>query len=230
MRLRRPAAPLLAALLGAALLTGCGGGAKSNGIEKLSATAALAKVRAAVAGVRSVHVTGSIKQASGTLTLDLSVGSAGSTGSIGIGGGTMDLRLVDGVTYFRGDSKVFAAFGANAAQSSLAAGRWIKDSSSTGPAASFATFLDRKQLFSDLLTPQGSVSTGGTATVNGAKALILVDHSAQGGKLYIATTGAAVPVRIDNPSGGRIDFTDYNADVHVAAPAGAVDVSQLNGG
>ena len=219
-------------LVGVVLLAGCGGGDKSNGIDKLGANAALAKVKAAVADVRSVHVKGTVNQSGQPLNLEVFVGSDSAQGSIGVGGGTMDLRLVDGITYFRGDAKVFAAFGANAAQASLAAGRWIKDTSTSGPAASFAGFLNRKQLFDNLLTPQGTVSTGGSATVNGHKALILIDNSSQGGKLYVASTGAALPLRIarSGANGGQIDFTDYNAHVSVEAPAGAVDITQLSGG
>jgi hypothetical protein len=232
MSLRRGLLGLIAPVVLIALLAGCGGGDKSNGIDKLSASAALTKVKAAVADVRSVHVKGTVNQSGQPLTIEVFVGSDVAQGTIGVGGGTMDLRLVDGVTYFRGDAKVFAAFGANAAQASIAAGRWIKDSGTSGPAASFSTFLNRKQLFDDLLTPQGTISTGGAATVNGHKALILIDNSSQGGKLYVATTGAALPLRIarTGSGGGQIDFTDYNADVSVAAPAGAVDLSQLSGG
>lgn len=214
------------------MLGGCGGGAKSNGIDKLGADAALAKVKAAVADVSSVHVKGTINQSGQPLRLEVSVGSDAAQGTVDVGGGTMDLRLVDGVTYFRGDAKVFAAFGANAAQASVAAGRWIKDTGTGGPAASFAAFLDRKQLFDNLLTPQGTVSTGGSATVNGQKALILIDNSSQGGKLYVASTGAALPLRIarSGDNGGQIDFTDYNADVSVEAPSGAIDITQLGAG
>ena len=221
-------------LLAAALLAGCGGGAKSNGIEKMSANDALTKVKAAVADVTSVHVVGQFSQSGQTMTVDVSIGDKKATGTIHVGGGTMDLRLVNGVTYFRGDSKVFASFGANSAQASLAAGRWIKDAGTSpgGPASSFASFLDRQKMFDELLTPQGSVSTGGTATINGHKALILIDNSADGGKLYVATTGAALPLRIQHTgtNAGRIDFTDYNATVTVQAPSGALDLSQLSGG
>lgn len=219
-------------LVGVVLLAGCGGGAKSNGIDKLGADAALAKVKAAVADVHSVHVKGTINQSGQPLALEVVVGPDSAEGSITVAGGTMDLRLVDGITYFRGDAKVFAAFGANAAQASVAAGRWIKDTGTSGPAAGFAVFLNRKQLFDNALTPQGTVSTGGSATVNGQKALILIDNSSQGGKLYVASTGAALPLRIarTGDNGGRIDFTDYNADVNVVAPSGAIDISQLSGG
>jgi hypothetical protein len=232
MRLRRPYPHLVVALLGATLLAGCGGGGdKTNGIDKLSAKDALAKVKTATSSVKSVHVKGTINQSGKPLTLDVSVGSAAAEGHIGVGGGTMDLRLVDGVTYFRGDSKVFAAFGANAAQASLAAGRWIKDTSSNGPAGSFAGFLDEKKLFDALLTPEGTISKGGTATINGKKAQVLIDSSSAGVKLYVAETGAALPLRIERTgsSGGRVDFLDYNADVQVDAPSGALDISQLGG-
>ncbi len=231
MRLRRPVPHLVVALLGMTLVTGCGGGDKTNGIEKLSAKDALAKVKTATASVKSVHVKGTINQSGKPLTLDVSVGSSAAEGSIGVGGGTMDLRLVDGTTYFRGDSKVFAAFGANAAQSSIAAGRWIKDTSSNGPAGSFSSFLDEQKLFDALLTPQGTITKGGTATVNGKKAVVLVDSSSAGGKLYVADTGEALPLRIERTgsNGGRVDFLDYGVDVQVDAPSGAVDISQLGG-
>jgi hypothetical protein len=232
MSLGRQSTRLVAAVVGALLVTGCGGGSSGNGIEKLKADDALAKVKAAAADVTSVHVKGTIKQSGQDLTLDVSVGSSAAKGSVGVGGGTMELRLVDGVTYFRGDSKVFAAFGANAAQASLAANRWIKDTSASGPAGSFSAFLDRKKLFDALLTPQGTIKTGGSATVDGKKAVILVDSSAEGGKLYVAAEGAALPLRIERSgdNGGRVDFLDYNADVKVEAPSGALDLSQLSGG
>ena len=232
MRLGRQSTSLVLAVIGALLISGCGGGSSGNGIDKLSASDALAKVKTATADVTSVHVRGTIQQSGKPLTLDVEVGSSSAQGSVGVGGGTMDLRFVDGVTYFRGDSKVFEAFGANAAQASLAANRWIKDTGSSGPAGSFAAFLNKKKLFDALLTPQGTIKTGGSSSVNGTKALILVDSSAEGGKLYVAETGDALPLRIERTgdNGGRVDFLDYNADVEVDAPSGALDISQLGGG
>ena len=234
MTARRPHARTTAVVLVGAvslLLAGCGG-SDTNGVEKLSASDALAKVRTATKSVSSVHVKGQIDQSGQTLGLDLTVGADAAQGEVDLGGGRMDLRLVDGVTYFRGDQKVFAAFGANPAEASLAAERWIKDTSSTGPAAGFSGFLDSKQLFTSLLTPQGTPRTGGTATVNGRKAFVLVDSSSEGGKLYVAETGDPLPLRIERTgsNGGRIDFTDYNAEVHVDVPPDAVDLSKLSGG
>jgi hypothetical protein len=213
------------------LAAACGGGAKSNGLDKLSATDALAKVKAAAAKVTSVHVVGNVSQGPQQLSLDIEIGSDAADGTIGLGGGSMELRLVNGVTYFRGDSKVFAAFGASATQAGLAAGKWIKDTGSGGPAATFGAFLDKGKLFDALLAPQGTVKSGGSASVNGTKALILIDTSTSGGELFVAETGPALPLRIEKTGtgGGRIDFTDYGKDVSVDVPAGAIDISQLCG-
>ena len=231
---RRPSTGLVPAALVAALaavLTGCGGSG-TNGVDKLSASDALTKVRTATESVHSVHVTGRINQSGQTLGLDLTVGTAAAQGDIELGGGRMDLRLVDGVTYFRGDQKVFAAFGANPAEASLASERWIRDTSTTGPAAVFSAVLNLQQLFKSLLTPQGSVRTGGDATINDHKALVLIDTSREGGKLYVAETGRALPLRIERvgSNGGRVDFSDYDADVNVEVPPGAVDLSKLSPG
>ena len=231
---RRPRTGLLPAALVAvlaALLAGCGG-SSTNGVDKLSASDALTKVRTATESVRSVHVTGRINQSGQTLGINLTVGTSAAQGDIELGGGRMDLRFVDGVTYFRGDQKVFAAFGANPAEASLAAERWIKDTSSSGPAAGFSAFLNLQQLFKSLLTPQGTVRAGGDATVNDRKALVLVDTSREGGKLYVAETGRALPLRIERVggNGGRVDFTDYDVDVNVEVPPDAVDLSKLSPG
>jgi hypothetical protein len=231
-RPRRTRAGLLTVGLAAVLLVGCGGSGGTNGVEKLSANDALDKVRHATESVRSVHVTGQINQSGQTLGLDIRVGTGAASGTVNLAGGTMDLRLVHGVTYFRGDQKVFAAFGANPAEAALAAERWIKDTSSSGPAAGFSAFLDSHQLFQSLLTPQGKLNTGGTTTIAGHKAFVLVDESTDGGKLYVADTGAALPLRIERTgsNGGRVDFSDYNADINVDVPPDAVDISKLSGG
>jgi hypothetical protein len=228
MRPRRFATFLLVPVLVA--LAGCGGGAKDNGITKLSAAQVLAKTKAATNGVSSVHAAGSFSQSGQTFALNIQIGQQKATGTIRAGGGTIDLRLTGGTLYFRGDAKAFSAFGANAAQSSVAAGKWIKSAASSAFAASFKNFTDEKTLFSALLQPNGPVKKGGTTSVDGKKALTLVDTGANGGTLYVSETGAALPLRIKRAGGGgQIDFTDYNAGIKVSIPAGAVDVSQLGG-
>jgi hypothetical protein len=220
----------LGALAMIMLLGGCGGGgASDNGIEKLSADNALAKVKADAAAVTSVHVKGEIDQSGKSLGLDVRLGKAMGTGTLTISGGQLEIRLLNGTAYVRGDQAALIASGAPASQASLAADKWLKGSATTGSLSSFSSFLDIKTLFNALLTPQGSLKTGSSTTVNGTKAFSLIDTSSSGGTLYIALTGKALPLRImkTGSGGGQVDFTDYDAKVTVTAPAGAIDISQL---
>jgi hypothetical protein len=223
---------LLAALVVLVLLGGCGGSdAGTNGIEKLSADKALAKVKADAATVKSVHVKGKIVKEGQTLELDVHAGAAEGEGTLVIGGGTLDIRLVDGIAYLRGDEAALQALGAPPAEVSSTADKWLKSQAAGGPFESFTLFLDRQKLFDSLLDPKGTLESGETTTVSGKKAYTLVDTSTDGGTLYVAATGKALPLRIAaaGTEGGTVDFLDYDAAVNVEAPADAVDLSQLGG-
>ena len=222
----------LAALVVIVLLGGCGGGASTNGIEKLSADKALAKVKADAATVKSVHVKGKIVKNGNTLGLDVHAGAGEGEGTLLVGGGTVEIRLVDGVAYLRGDEAALQSFGASAAEVSSTANKWLKSQASGGPFESFTLFLDRSKLFDSLLDPSGTIKSGSTTTLNGKKAYTLIDTSStDGGTLYVSATGKALPLRIAaaGTEGGTVDFLDYDAPVNVEAPAGAVDISQVGG-
>lgn len=227
MRLRKS----LGALATIALLSACGGGGSDNGIEKLSADKALAKVKADTNTITSVHVKGQIDQSGRSLGLDVHLGKGKGYGTLTISGGSLEIRLLNGTAYAKGDKTSLIASGAPAAQATAAADKWLKGSATTGSLSSFSNFLDINSLFNALLTPQGSLKAGSTATINGQKALALIDSSSNGGTLYVAETGKALPVEIKKTGtgGGTIDFTEYNAAVNVTAPAGAIDISRLGG-
>ena len=54
-----------------------------------------------------------------------------------------------------------------------------------------------------------------------------------GATLYVAASGAPRPLRLQrsgtSPAGvaGTLDFSDYDAALTVAAPAGAIDIAKL---
>jgi len=223
----RRAGALLVALL---LVAGCGG-AKANGVDKLSPQAAIAKVKHDLATVKTVHVRGHFVDTGKTYAIDLRLKHGAGSGTITIAGGRMDVVRLGDIAYFRGDVAALRAAGATTAQAGLVAGRWLKGSATTGDFAGFAALLDLDQLTSQLLTPSGTVAKGKPATIGGAKAIALVDKGEQGGTLYIALTGRALPLRVVNTgsSPGTIDFFDYDAGVSVSAPAGAIDLSKLGG-
>lgn len=228
---------LITALAAIVLLGGCGGssGGSTNGIEKLSADKALAKVKADVETVKSVHVKGNIVQSGNTLGLDVHAGDSEGEGTLTVGGGTVELKLVDGEAYLRGDEAALKSFGASDAELAATAGKWLKSSASGGEFASFSTFLDTGQLFSSLLQPNGTLETGELTTLDGKKAFTLIDTATEadggGGTLYVAATGKALPLRIAKAGteGGSVDFLDYDAELNVEAPSDAIDISQLSG-
>lgn len=223
-------AKTVAVLAATTLLAGCGGGSgNDNGIQKLSAAKALAKMQADLSTVKSVHVVGEIDSSGKTLALDIHVGKGKGEGTITISGGKLDVRILDGNAYVRGSQQALVATGAPSVGASLAADKWIKGSAQTGSLAVFSQFLDIDQLRTALLKPSGTVTTGGTTTINGVKTFELVDTaSTEGGTLYVAETGKALPVRLQRTGGGgRVDFTDYDATISVSVPPGAVDISKL---
>jgi hypothetical protein len=134
---------------------------------------------------------------------------------------------VDGNAYLKGGADALTAMGAPSTAASLMADKWLKTSASNGQFAGFASLLDIDKFVSDLLTPSGTPQKGKLTDVDGAKAYTLIDPD--NGTLYIAATGDPLPLRVEKSGddGGRVDFTDFNDDLSVEAPAGAVDISQL---
>jgi hypothetical protein len=213
-------------------LAGCGGssgGGDTNGIDELTAEQALQKVKTDVATVKSVHVKGEIAQGGNTLGLDVHIGDGEGEGTLTVGGGTVEIKLVDGVAYLRGDEQALTTFGANEQEVAATANKWLKSDASAGEFKTFTTFLDQDELFNSLLEPNGTIKTGSTTTVNGQDAYTLIDTASDGGTLYVSLTGKALPLRIAKAGseGGSVDFLDYDAEVTVEAPADAIDISQL---
>ena len=61
------------------------------------------------------------------------------------------------------------------------------------------------------------------ATLNGRK-VVVVTSRRTGGKIYVANTGPAYPLRLDfmGPHPQRLDFSDYGANFHITAPRNAI--------
>ena len=223
----------VAGLVVAISAAACGGGAKDNGIAKLSATDALKQVQAAVKEVDTVHISGHLTAQGQDITLDLRDKAGAGVGTLRLAGGEIDVVRTSDTIYVKGNATALTAFGASQTQASVAADKWLRESiSSSGPLSAFAQLLDSSALFDSVTTPTGELKTGTTTTINGHKVFTLVDAAAGGnGTLYVAETGDPLPLRVDQPgaNGGSLDF-EYGVDVSVTAPTGAIDLSQLTGG
>jgi hypothetical protein len=234
LRVARACSPVLVLPLALplVLLAGCGSSASSgNGLASKSPAAIVAAAQAAASGAASAHVAGSIVDEGKPISLDMElVSGKGGKGRITLEGLSISLIQLGRSVYING-SAAFYRHVAGAAAAQLLQGKWLKAPVSSASFASLASLTNLGKLIGTTLSSHGKLASAGTKTVNGQKAVGVTDTS-KGGTLYVATAGAAYPIEIvkSGTNGGRITFDRWNQSVTLSAPAGAVDVNQLQGG
>jgi hypothetical protein len=224
---------LLAALLAlTALLAGCGSSSSSsgNGVESKSATEIVAASRHAATGATSVHVAGSVVNEGKTIDIDLQLATGkGASGSLTIDGQPIEIVEVGDSFYLRASESFYRQIG-GAAAATLLKGKWLKAPLGSGEFASLSALTNLEKLLGGTLAAHGSLTKSASTTINGQPAVGVSDSNRQG-TLYVATTGPAYPVAIvkAGANGGKITFDKWNQPVTLKAPAGAVDLTNLQG-
>jgi hypothetical protein len=219
---------IVALSLGVATLSGCGTSASTNGITAKQPAEALAAARAAANAASSVHVSGSAVAGGSPITLDLDLlAGQGGRGQVSENGLSFEVIHLGNTVYIKGSPAFYQRVG-GAAAAQLLQGRWLKAPASTGSFASLASLTDLHQLVATTLAIRGTPTRGATVTVGKQKAMG-VTNAANGGTLYIATTGAPYPVAVteSGASAGRIVLDRWNEPVALAAPANALDITKL---
>ncbi len=204
------------------------GGSSDNGVAAKSPAAIVGAAVEATAGVRSVHVSGSIVSGGSPIMLDLDlVAGKGGRGSMTANGLSFQLVAIGKVLYINAGPAFWRHFG-GAAAAQLFKGKWLKASASSSDFASLASLTNVHGLFSKLLTSHRKLAKGATTTVNGQK-VVAVNDATKKGTLYVATTGKPYPVEImgGGAKGGQIVFDRFNESVSLTAPANSIDISQL---
>jgi hypothetical protein len=227
--MRRRFAAIALSLLLAVAVAACGGSgsSSSNGVAAKSPDAIVSAVSAAVAGVRSVHVSGSVGNGGSLTTLDLNlVSGKGGRGSMSENGLAFQIVAVGQEVYINASPAFWRHAGGNAA-AQLFSGKWLKAPAS-GQFASLAALTNVQELFTKLLSNHGKLAKGSTTTISGQKVIAITDTT-QGGNLYVATTGKPYPIEIvkTGSQAGRVKFDHFNESVSLTAPANAIDISQL---
>jgi hypothetical protein len=225
-----------ALLLAVIVLAGCGS-STSRGSSVASKTPAeiLDSAKSAAAGAATVHVAGSILSQGEPISLDMElvgrsgVGDNGGRGRLTLGGLGVKLIAIDKAVYVKGDDAFYTHFaGAQAAH--LLHGKWLKGSAEHGPLASFASLVDLSKVIDSTLQDHGPLSSAGTTTVNGQKAVGVTDR-AKDGTLYVSASGVPYPLEIVKPGRGagasKLVFDRWNAPVTLAPPTDSINVKQL---
>jgi len=233
---RRAAA--LASSVAVLLIAGCGGGgASDNGVAGKSAQDILNDAATALSSAQSVHLAGIAPATTasaatgntGAVNIDVKLSRTGDAdGTIKVQGANVRIIVVKGAIYLKSKQLFEQVGGAQAA--ALLDDNWVK-LSVTAPGASQITsgigqLTDFTKLADNLRHPTGTVSKGGQATINGQSAIAVSDSQST---LYVATTGKAYPLQVQSKSDSsqKLNFTEYDQNLSVTAPGGALDISQL---
>jgi hypothetical protein len=221
-----------ARLLAGALVLGSGTAAlaaSSNGVASRSPGAIVAAARSAIDGVSSVHIEGAGLEGGAQVALNLHlVAGKGGYGTVSDNGATFSLVVIGKTLYFEA-SKAFWKQFAGSGAATLFAGKWLK-TPATGQYAQIAQFTDIQMLFTNLLSPPGALVRGATTTLHGQPAVAVTDK-ANGGTLYVATTGRPYPLEVVNHTKkhGVLVINGIDQPVTLAPPKHSLDISKLGG-
>ena len=228
MRLICRAMALTAAILMAALVTvaasACGGATTTsspttNGLEKKSAPDVLTAAAEALRTAASVHITVS----SPSSRLDLRLTGSSSTGTLEKGGVPVEVTVIGGTLYVKANQAGLKWFGVPQPGQRQYAGRWLNLGGQDLTGFTLADIASQVAAHHGPLEPKVR-----QAMLNGRKVVVISWQD--GGKLHVANTGPAYPLRGEfrGQDAGVINFTEYGAPVHITAPGNAIAVS--NGG
>jgi hypothetical protein len=216
----------LAFLALALLAAGCGGGSSSgNGEAGKSGLQVFNDAKSAAAGATSVHISGSFDDAGKNITLDLVLGAVAAKGFMSQDTARADLARVGKTAYMRASADFWRRF-ANAAAAQLLHDKWLKGSATKQPFVAFAQFMSIDALVSDAFKGHGKLTNLGERTYRGQQVVAIKDAK-DGSIFYVAATGKPYPVAASG--GGSVSFTDWNKQVSITAPSGAVSIQTLGG-
>jgi hypothetical protein len=227
----RAAAALSVLMLAAA----CGGGdGADSAFAKQSGDKIAAAAKADMKSLDQVKFTGEITSDGDKITLDIQADAGGDcTGTIGVGGGSAEVLAKDGTNWFKPDEDFWRANAGDSADAIIQAvgDRWVLDTDQN-----FSQFCDLDAFFDNLFKDEqgaGPYKTTGTDEIDGDQ-VVKVEQSDDKGTAtgYVLIDGKHYLVKLERTEGdepGHVDFSDFDKEFDVTAPADddVVDLSSL---
>jgi hypothetical protein len=241
----RPRAAAVLALVPLAMGVGCGSDStdRSNGVESKPPEEILDETAQALRRVESFHVEAT-EASSSSVKADVGLPEELSL-ALEEKDASASLVVVDGSFYMKGNAAWWKDVDVGGDADEIA-DRWFKVPFAL--AKELTQALDPKTLSRCLVKEHGTLAKGGTAMVDGQRAVVIIDKGDRPGsvpgKLYVAATGEPLPLRLvttgkqrpgghkdpecgdDTPAeaGDVAVFTDYNKPLDISAPPAAVDL------
>jgi len=245
----RPRLLLVISTVTIAAAAGCGsssaGPNSSNGIQSKSGKQIVAAAVAAAkreSSFRFVEVSGT---GSATERIVDDVGTSDGEQQITVGEGAtashITILLAKGTAYFTGDVTGLEGFtGASAKVAAQLAGKWISVPPSNAGFSALASSLAVKTAAARLVQLDGTITRQAESSKLGHPVVPVkvVQTTSQGSlalTMYVATTGAALPVLIEGKTKATgasarsisARFSDWGEAVHTSVPKSSVPVSEV---
>jgi hypothetical protein len=136
-------------------------------------------------------------------------------------------------TYFQGNRSFWQSFIGSRRAASLIAGRWIDMTSDPKDVAGFLNSLNEGVILS-LCDVGGSATYGASATDNGVKVITVHQNSKDFSSTVYIEDGSnpyvlRIAARAPKSDSGDIVFSDFGVQPDIAAPRGAIPISQFIG-
>lgn len=190
----------------------------------------LATVRSAAESASAVHVKGSFTDSGSAVSVDMQLNKDGSaSGTVGLGGSTFPLLVVDKVYYIQFTRNVMSTNGISptSAAGRLLLNKWVPSNAkgmnlgdmvtSLKPATDYDTFVP---MIFDQFGSSGDVpKETGTSTVNGVP--VGVYTFSDNSKVDVATAAPHYLVEVAEPPSdgkGKLDFAGWDQPVKITAP------------
>ena len=196
-------------------------GAQSGALDGLTADQIASRATSDLKTVSSVHVNGTVKSSGQNITLDLTLGTQGCTGTMGISGeGSFVLLKIGNSLWIKPDDTFWkkAAGSAGSAVTDLLSGKYIKPSNSGSSLASIGDLCNPAKFATSFGGNMTGMVKGTTTTIAGQPALQIKD-SGDPASAYVTESAKPEFLRLDGGgSNGKLDFTQYNAPLHLTPP------------
>jgi hypothetical protein len=216
-----PAASSTSATTGSTASASTQAGGQGSVLDGLSADQIASRATANLKAVSSVHVKGSVKSSGQSIALDLTLGTQGCTGTMGIKGQGSFVLLKIGKTLWIKPNDAFwkhAAGDAGAALGDLVDGKYIKPSAKDSGLASIGALCDPAKFAKSFGGDMTGMVKGATTTIAGQPALQIKD-AADSANAYVTVSAQPEFLRLASGGGeGQLDFTQYNAPLHLTPP------------
>jgi hypothetical protein len=234
MRAARIATRIAPAALALTLLSACGGGGGAaadpgNGESAKKGPQVTADAAKALKDAGAVHLTGTGLSEGKSMTLDLHLQGADAQGSITQAGQKLELIGSGGKVYAQAPAAFWTGQGLPAEAAATLAGKWVIVPAGAGDVLPFT--LD--SLAAELVKPTDGTTINDkvtTSTYQGTKVVVVT--GSDGSTFDVAATGKPYPLYSVNKGkdAGTVTLTDFGKRTTITAPAGALDLSQLEGG